>query len=152
MYLRPLWEIRIQTIEWDNNGSLYTSTPTQEGNTTTLLEHHPSYGLTWTLWTNIVRAGLIIPFEYKKKDLPCADIIAFFTSFIDVQDIAWQTSPCSYKIPWERRLLYRILCYYLLNMLYEKNIRNNKTDIKILKKKKKKKKVNIYNWVVIGWM
>jgi hypothetical protein len=27
-------------------------------------------------------------FEYKKKDLPCADIIAFFTSFIDVQDIA----------------------------------------------------------------
>jgi hypothetical protein len=24
----------------------------------------------------------------KKKDLPCADIIAFFTSFIDVQDIA----------------------------------------------------------------
>ena len=29
-----------------------------------------------------------IPFEYKKKDLPCADIIAFFTSFIDVQDIA----------------------------------------------------------------
>ena len=27
-------------------------------------------------------------FEYKKKDLPCADIISFFTSFIDVQDIA----------------------------------------------------------------
>jgi hypothetical protein len=24
--------------------------------------------------------------EYKKKDLPCANIIAFFTSFIDVQD------------------------------------------------------------------
>ena len=55
---------------------------------TTLLEHHPFQGLTWTLWTNIVRVGLTIPFKYKKKDLPCADIIAFFTSFIDVQDIA----------------------------------------------------------------
>ena len=32
--------------------------------------------------------GLTIPFEYKKKDLTCADFIAFFTSFIDVQDIA----------------------------------------------------------------
>jgi hypothetical protein len=32
---------------------------------------------------------------YKKKDLSCADFIAFFTSFIDVQDIAWQTSPGS---------------------------------------------------------
>jgi hypothetical protein len=27
------------------------------------------------------------PFEYKKKDIPCGDIIAFFTSFMDVQDI-----------------------------------------------------------------
>jgi hypothetical protein len=26
--------------------------------------------------------GLTIPFEYKKKDLSCADIIALFTSFI----------------------------------------------------------------------
>jgi hypothetical protein len=32
--------------------------------------------------------GLTISFEYKKKDLPCADIIAFLTSFIVVQDIA----------------------------------------------------------------
>jgi hypothetical protein len=37
---------------------------------------------------NIALIGLTIPFEYKKKDLPCADIIAFFTSFTDVQDIA----------------------------------------------------------------
>jgi hypothetical protein len=36
----------------------------------------------------IVRVGLTIPFEYKKKDLPCADIIALLTSFVDVQDIA----------------------------------------------------------------
>ena len=25
------------------------------------------------------------------------------------------------KIPWKRQPLYRILCYYLLNMCYEKN-------------------------------
>ena len=31
--------------------------------------------------------GHTTPFEYKKKDLPCGDIIAFFTSFNDVQDI-----------------------------------------------------------------
>ena len=31
----------IQTIEWDNTGSLYTSTPIQEGNTMTLQEDHP---------------------------------------------------------------------------------------------------------------
>ena len=36
---------------------------------------------------NIVIVGHTTPFEYKKKDLPCVDIIAFFTSFIDVQDI-----------------------------------------------------------------
>jgi hypothetical protein len=35
-------------------------------------------------------------------------------------------------------MTYRIMCYYLLEMLYEKNIRNNKTDIK---KKKEKKKI-----------
>ena len=46
-------------------------------------------------WTNIAFIGLTIPFEYKKKDLPCADFIAFLNSFIDVQDIAWQTSPGS---------------------------------------------------------
>jgi hypothetical protein len=33
-----------------------------------------------------------------------------------------------------RRTLYRILCYYLLKMLYENNIRNNKTDIKKTKR------------------
>ena len=32
-YLRPFWEIRIQYIACDNTGSLYTSTPTHEGNT-----------------------------------------------------------------------------------------------------------------------
>jgi hypothetical protein len=37
----PDWEIRIQTIELDNTGSLYTLTPTQEGNTTTPQEDHP---------------------------------------------------------------------------------------------------------------
>jgi hypothetical protein len=93
--LRSLWEIRIQTIEWDNTGSLYTSMPTQEGNTTTILEHHPFQGLSWILWTNIVRVGHAILFEHKKKDLQCVDIIAFLTSFIDVQGIAWHTSPGS---------------------------------------------------------
>jgi hypothetical protein len=39
-------------------------------------------------YVNIAFIGLTIPFKYKKKDLPCADFIAFFTSFIDVQDIA----------------------------------------------------------------
>ena len=29
-------------------------------------------------WTNIAFIGCTIPFEYKKKDLPCLDIIAFF--------------------------------------------------------------------------
>ena len=29
-------------------------------------------------WTNIAFNGLTIPFEYKKKDLLCADFIAFF--------------------------------------------------------------------------
>ena len=43
-------------------------------------------------WANIAFIGFTIPFEYKKKDLSCADFIAFFTSFIDVQDIAWQRS------------------------------------------------------------
>jgi hypothetical protein len=59
-----------------------------------------STGFCKSLVTNIAFIGLTIPFEYKKKDLSCADFIAFFTSFIDVQDIAWQTSPGSYKIPW----------------------------------------------------
>jgi hypothetical protein len=148
-----------------NAGSLYTSTPTQEGNTTIqpdVYRTNPLMSISWTntafigltipfeykkkdlpcadiiafftslslciypgLWLTItkklqaaltfffcfffffiqhfqqvtthnsVQFGLTIPFEYKKKDLPCADIIAFFTSFIDVQDIAWQTSPYS---------------------------------------------------------
>ena len=39
-------------------------------------------------------------------------------------------SPGSQKIPWKRQSLYRILCCFLLKMLYEKNIRNNKNDIK----------------------
>ena len=92
---RPLWEIRIQTIEWDNTGSLYTSTPIQRESITTPQEDHHFIGLMWISWRNIVIVGLTIPFEYKKKNLPCANIIAFFTSFIDVQDIAWQTSPGS---------------------------------------------------------
>jgi hypothetical protein len=45
--------------------------------------------------SNIVRFGRTIPFEYKKKDLPCVDINAFITWFNDVQDLAWHTSPGS---------------------------------------------------------
>ena len=46
------------------------------------------HGRTTDSRQTVTRVGLTIPFEYKKKDLPCADIIAFFTSFTDVQDIA----------------------------------------------------------------
>jgi hypothetical protein len=37
-----LWEIRFQTIECDNTGALYTSTPTHEGNTT-IQPHESAY-------------------------------------------------------------------------------------------------------------
>jgi hypothetical protein len=46
-------------------------------------------------WASIAFIGLTIPFEYKKKDLLCANFIPIVTSFIDVQDIAWQTLPDS---------------------------------------------------------
>jgi hypothetical protein len=82
-------EIRIQTIQWDNTGSLYTSTPAHEGNTTNQPDVHRTNPLMSISWTNIAFIGLTIPFEYKKKDLRCADFIALFASFIDVQDIAW---------------------------------------------------------------
>jgi hypothetical protein len=42
-------------------------------------------------------------------------------------------------VSWFHQPLYRILCCYLLKMLYEKNIRNNKTDIKKEKKWNEKK-------------
>jgi hypothetical protein len=61
-YLRPLWEIQIQIIEWDNNGSLYTSTPTQEGNTTIQPDVHRTNPLMPISWTNIAFIGLTIPF------------------------------------------------------------------------------------------
>jgi hypothetical protein len=76
-YLRPLWEIRIQIIECDNTGSLYTSTPTHEGNTTIQSDVHRTNPLMSISWTNIAFIELTIPFEYKKKDLSCADFIEY---------------------------------------------------------------------------
>ena len=61
---------------------------------------------------------------------------ASLQKIIRLQDIKWRGR----NILWKRRPLYRILCYYLLKMLYEKNYRNNKTD-----KKEKKKKKEIKN-------
>ena len=55
-----------------------TSTPTHEGNTTIQPDVHRTNPHMSISWTNIAFIGLTIPFEYKKKDLSCADFIAFF--------------------------------------------------------------------------
>jgi hypothetical protein len=78
-----LWEIRIQTIQWDNTGSLYTSTPTHEGNTTIQPDVHRTNPLMSISWTNI-DLSVSTDFDHVVKFCIQHDVDGLCQSFVEM--------------------------------------------------------------------
>jgi hypothetical protein len=114
-YLRPLWEIRIQTIEVEPTGSLYTSMPNLEENITIQPDVPRTNPLMSISWTNIAFIGLTIPFEYlvpRCAGHSMTDITRLLENPVEAMTIVQN---------------------FVLKMLYEKNISE---IIRLISKKK----------------